>query len=98
MRDCEKSCVALDFSAVIPEYDDKIFNFGGSYTLPFADQGQIWLTRVHPQSTLTDQISSVSVYCVAVDRQKTQILLHFQIQHSVVAPPSGEETKLNAGA
>jgi len=28
--------------------------------------------------------------------KKTQILLHFQIQHSVVAPPSGAETKLNA--
>jgi len=34
---------------------------------------------------------------VSSPRAKTPISLHFQIQHSVVAPPSGAETKLNAG-
>ena len=48
-------------------------------------------------STHTCQISSGSVYCVALEKPK-KFFRHFQLQHSMTArpPPSGAETKLNA--
>jgi len=57
-------------------------------TLPFADHGQVWHARVYTWSTVTCQISSVLVYYL----EKPQILPHFELQQSVVAPPSGAET------
>jgi len=42
-----------------------------------------------------DQISSGLVYCVAFDGRK---ILTFQLLNTVMAPPGGAETKLNADA
>jgi len=68
---------------------DQFWNFWWLLkTLPFADHGQVWHARVHTWSTVTCQISSVLVYYL----EKLQILPHFQLQQSVVAPPSGAET------
>jgi len=48
--------------------------FGGlQYRTPFTDKGQIWCTIAGPWCTLTCQISSGSLYAVAVWRRKTPI-------------------------
>ena len=54
-------------------------------------------SRSYPLSTHTCQISSGSVYCVALEKPKN-FFRHFHLQHSMTArpPPSGAETKLNA--
>jgi len=56
---------------------------------PSSNQGEIWHTRVDPQSSLTCQILSESVYSFTVGGDKPQIWLYFQIHQSVVAPPGG---------
>jgi len=43
---------------------------------PFNDEGQIWCTRAEPRSTLTTQISSRSVYSVALWWRKTPKIYH----------------------
>ena len=62
---------------------------------PFADHRQICHARTNSWSTYV-KISSGSVYCGTLEERKTQILLHFQLQYCVLAPPIGIETKLNA--
>jgi len=47
---------------------------------------------------LTRQISSEFVSYVFFDGRKPQVWPYFQIWHSVMAPTSGAERKLNAGA
>ena len=44
------------------------------------------------------QISSGSVYCVALDGEKPRILPHSQLHHSVMAPSNGAKRNLNADA
>ena len=44
---------------------------GALYRPPFTDEGQIWCAIADPRSTLTCQISSRSVYSVALWRRKT---------------------------
>ena len=73
---------------------DHILNFQGSYTI--LNLLHRSTNVVKPSSTLTSQIWSVAVYSVALERQ--EILPHFQLQHSVVAPPSSAETQLNTAA
>lgn len=63
-----------------------------------ADQGQIHSeTAADPQITTRCQILSGSVYSVDFGA-KTPHFTAFQNRHPVVAPPSGLEIKLNAGA
>ena len=63
-----------------------------------ADQDQIHSeTAVDPQITTRCQILSGSVYSVDFGA-KTPHFTAFQNRHPVVAPPSGLEIKLNAGA
>ena len=49
-------------------------------------------------NALSCQISSGSVYSVALEWRKPQILPHFQLRHPALAPPSGVETKLCVAA
>ena len=57
---------------------DDIFHFGGLYSAyPMTDQGQIWHTRVDSQYLLPCQMSTISVYFVALGRRKTPNLTVF---------------------
>ena len=47
------------------------------YRSPFTDEGQIWYAIAHPWYTLTRQISSRSVYSVALFWRKTPIFAIF---------------------
>jgi len=47
------------------------------YRPPFTDEGQIWYAIAHPWYTLTRQISSRSVYSVALFWRKTPIFAIF---------------------
>jgi len=53
--------------------------WGFLYRPPFTDEGPIWCAIADPRSTPTCQISSRSVYSVALWRQKKQFLPHFAI-------------------
>jgi len=58
----------------------QFFTFGKLlYQPPFTDDGQIWYARADPWYTLTCQILSRSVYCVALCWWKTSIFAVFWI-------------------
>ena len=82
----------------------KNHNFGQIFTFrmhlyqpPFTDESQIWCVIVDPRCTLTCQISSRSVYSVALWRRKI-FLPFFGIRHLVVSPIGSSLRKLNTGA
>ena len=57
---------------------DKFWHFWGLlYRRPLTDDGQIWWAIADPRSTLTCQISSRSVYSVALCWRKPQFLPFF---------------------
>jgi len=60
---------------------------------PPAARGQIWLVRVR---LYTWQISFAAVFAPPLRGAKPQIWPCFQIQHSMLAPPSNADTNLNA--
>jgi len=63
------------------------FDFWGLlYRPPFTDEGQIWCAIADPWYTLTCQISSRSVYSVALCWQKKQFLPFFALRHLVLLP------------
>jgi len=65
---------------------------------PFTDQSQIWCTIADPRYTLTCQISSRSVYSVALCWRKTQIFCRFfGLQRLVLSPIGNSWRKLNTG-
>ena len=77
----------------------QIFTFWGLlYRPPFTDEGQIWCAIADPWSTFACQISSRSVYSVAVWRRKTRIFAVFGLRHLVVSPVGSSLRKLNMGA
>ena len=56
----------------------QILTFWGLlYRLPFTDDGQMWCAIADPRSTLTCQISSESLYSVALCWRKTPIFAVF---------------------
>ena len=58
----------------------QIFTFLGLlYRPPFTDESQIWYAIADSQYTITCQISSRSVYCVALWRRKTPLFAIFSI-------------------
>jgi len=68
------------------------------YRPPFTDEGQIWCAIVDPRCTLTRQMSSRSVYSVALCWRKTPIFAVFWTRHLVLSPTGSSLTKLNTGA
>jgi len=77
----------------------QILTFWGLlYQPPFTDESQIWCAIADPQYTLMCQISSRSVYSVAVRRRKTPILLLLNFRDLVVSPIGSSLRKLNKGA
>jgi len=70
-----------------------IWEEGLLYTAAFTHEGQIWYARADPQSTLTCQISSRSVYSVAFWWRKPQILPFFGLLYFVVSPVGSDLTK-----
>jgi len=70
------------------------FDFWGLlYRPPFTDQGQIWCAIADPQYTLTCQISSQSIYSVALCWRKTPFLAVFGLRHLVLSPIGNSLTK-----
>jgi len=65
----------------------QILTFGGSRTTPhpFTDEGQIWCAIAHPWYTLTCQISSASVYFVALCWRKPPFLPFFGLRRLMVS-------------
>ena len=80
----------------IPPYLTKRSILRGPIPTLFVDQGEILRARVdlYLYSTLSCQILSESVYY----GESPKFYHIFQLEHSVVAPHSGIETKLNANA
>ena len=74
------------------------FDFSRPVPTPFTDEGQIWCATTDPRYTLTCQISSRSVYSVALCSRKTQFLPFFGLRHLVVSPIGSSLRKLNTGA
>jgi len=72
--------------------------FGGSCTDPLTDEGQILCPREDPRYTLPRQISSRSVYSVAIWRRRTQNFAVFGLRHFVVSPLGSNLRKLNMSA
>ena len=76
--------------------------WGLLYRPTFTDEGQIWCAIADLRSTLTCQISSRSVYSVALWRRKTanfcQFLRFFGLRHLVLSSIGNNLTKLNTGA
>ena len=68
------------------------------YQSPFTDESQIWCAIADPWCTLTCQISSRSVYSVALCRQKRQFLPYFGLRQLVVSPTGSSLRNLNTGA
>ena len=67
--------------------------------VPFTDDGQIWCPIAHTRSTFTCEISSRSVYSVALWLRKTPIFCRFfGLRHLVVSPFGSSLRKLNKGA
>jgi len=83
----------------------KKHNFGANFDIwgllyrpPSTDEGQIWFAIADPRCTLTCQISSRSVYSVALCWRKLHFLPFFGLQHLVVSPIGSSLTKLNTDA
>ena len=55
----------------------KILTYGAPVPTPFTDEGQMWCAIADPQYTLTCQISSRSIYSVALCWRKTPFLAVF---------------------
>jgi len=72
--------------------------WGLLYRPPFTNEGQIWCATEDPWYMLTCQISSRSVYSVALWRRKTPIFAVFGLRYSVVSPVGSSLRKLNMGA
>ena len=60
-----------------------------------ADEGQIWCAIAYPRYTLTWQLSSGSLYSVALCWRKTSIFAFFGLRHFVLSPFGNSLTKLN---
>jgi len=58
----------------------------------------MWCAIADPRCTITCQISSRSVYCVALCWRKTPIFAVFWLWHLVLSPIGNSLTKLNTGA
>ena len=58
----------------------------------------MWFAIADPRYTLTCQISSGSVFSVALSWRKTPILPFFGLRHLVLSPIGNSLTKLNTGA
>ena len=77
----------------------QILTFWGLlYPPSFTYEGQIWCAIADPRYTLTCQISSRSVYSVALCWRKTPIFAVFGLRHLGLLPTGDSLTKLNAGA
>jgi len=77
----------------------QILTFSGLlYRPPFTDEGQIWCATAKPRCTLTCQISSRSVYSVALSWRKPQFLPFFGLRHLVVSPVGSNLRKLDTVA
>jgi len=70
--------------------------WGAPVPTRFTDEGQVWCAN--PRYTLTCQISSRSVYSVALCWRKTPILPFFGLRHLVLSLIGNSLTKLNTGA
>jgi len=68
------------------------------YRPPFTDECQIWCATADPRCSLTCQISSRSVYLVALCWRKSSIFGVFGLRHLVLSPVGNSLTKLNTGA
>jgi len=76
------------------------FEFMGYYTFtPSPIRGKIWHATVNPRHALARQTRS-PWWCILVSLrvEKPQIWPRVEIQHSVLAPPSGDYQKFNARA
>jgi len=77
-----------------PQFWANFDTFGGSCT----DEGQTWCVIANLRRTLTCQISSRSIYSVALWRQNSQFLPYFRLRHLVVSPAGSNLRKLSTGA
>ena len=68
------------------------------YRPPFTDEGHMWCATADQRCTLMCQISSRSVYYVALCWRKTQIFAVFGLQHLELSPIGNSLTKLNTVA
>ena len=75
----------------------KFWLFGATVLTPFYRWGQIWCAIADPWYTLTCQISSRSVYSVALCWRQPPIFAVFWIRHLVLSPIGNSLTKLNTG-
>ena len=72
----------------------QILTFWGLLYRPrFTDEGQMWCAIADPQYTLTCQISSQSIYSVALCWRKTPFLAVFGLRHLVLSPIGNSLTK-----
>jgi len=72
------------------------FDFlGAPVPTPFTDEGQIWCPIADPWYMLTCQISSQSVYSVALCWQINPIFAVFGLWHLVLSPIDSSLRKLN---
>jgi len=76
----------------------EFFGVGAPVPTPFTDEGQIWCTIGNTQCTVTYQISSRSVYCVALCWQKPPIFPVFVLDFLAVSPIGSSLRNLNTGA
>jgi len=76
----------------------KFWLFGGSCTNPLLPVRATWCAIADPWCTLMCQISSRSVYSVALCWRKTPIFTVFGLQHLVLSPIGNSLRKLNTGA
>jgi len=60
-----------------PQFRANFDVFAAPVPTPFTDEGQMWCAIADPWHTLTCQISSRSVYCVALCWQKKTIFAVF---------------------
>jgi len=75
------------------------FDFWGVlYRPPSTAEGPIWCAIADPRYTLTCQISSRSIYSVALCWWKPPFLPFFGLRHLVVSPIGSSLKKLNTGA
>jgi len=64
----------------------------------FTDEGQIWCAMTDSRCTLMCQISSRSVYSVALCWQQNPFLRFFELRHLVVSPIGSSLRKLDTAA
>ena len=77
----------------------QILTFWGLlYLPPFTDEGQIWCAIADRWSTFVCEISSRSVYSVALCWRKTPIFAVFGLRHLVLSANGNSMTKLNTDA